>query len=223
MRKTEPEAATQTERLVEGIADGVLSGEFQPGFRLDEHRLAERYGVSRTPVREALRQLASTGLIEIKPRRGATVASATSAQLETLFGAMAEIEAACARLAAMSMTPLERRRLQSVHEAMAAFLPHHDRDGYTAANVVFHTQIYSGAHNAILAEFAAGLRRRLAPFRRAQFRAAGRIARSHAEHGAVVKAILACDAAAAHAAMFHHMSLVEDAFGKLGATSRATR
>ncbi len=60
------------------------------------------------------------------------------------------------------------------------------------------------------------LRRRLAPFRRAQFRAEGRIARSHAEHAAVVKAIVACDAAAAHAAMFHHMSLVEDAFGQLG-------
>ena len=71
------------------------------------------------------------------------------------------------------------------------------------ANVTFHAQIYAGAHNAILSEFASGLRRRLAPFRRAQFRAAGRIARSHAEHGAVVKAILACDAAAAHAAMFH--------------------
>ena len=223
LRQAEPEATTQTERLVEGIADAVLSGEFQPGFRLDEHTLAARYGVSRTPVREALRQLASTGLIEVKPRRGATVANATSAQLETLFGAMAEIEAACARLAAMSMAPLERRRLQALHEAMAAFLPGNNRDGYATANVTFHAQIYAGAHNAILSEFASGLRRRLAPFRRAQFRAAGRIARSHAEHGAVVKAIVACDAAAAHAAMFHHMSLVEDAFGRLGVGSRATR
>ena len=59
---------TQADRLAEGIAESVLSGEFQPGFRLDEHMLAERYGVSRTPVREALRQLASTGLIDLKPR-----------------------------------------------------------------------------------------------------------------------------------------------------------
>jgi len=93
LRQADLEVSTQTERLAEGIAESVLSGEFPPGLRLDEHMLAERYGVSRTPVREALRQLASTGLIEVKPRRGATVANATSAQLETLFAAMAEIEA----------------------------------------------------------------------------------------------------------------------------------
>jgi DNA-binding GntR family transcriptional regulator len=221
--QTEVEVSTQTERLVEAIVESVLSGEFQPGFRLDEHRLAERYGVSRTPVREALRQLASTGLIEVKPRRGAAVANATSAQLETLFAAMAEIEATCARLAAMSMTPIERRRLHSLHDTMAGFVPRQDRDAYTAANVIFHTQIYSGAHNSILTEFASGLRRRLAPFRRAQFRTTGRISRSHAEHDAVVKAIMACDAAAAHSAMFHHMSLVEDSFGQLGMNSKAAK
>src|ERR1700733_7896722 len=118
------EGITQADRLADAIADAVLSGEFDPGLRLAEGMLAERYGVSRTPVREALRQLASTGLIEVKPRRGATVAKATSAQLEKLFAAMAEIEAACARLAAMSMTPIERRRLQSTHETMAGFIPH---------------------------------------------------------------------------------------------------
>jgi DNA-binding GntR family transcriptional regulator len=221
VRQAELAGLTQTERLAGEIAESVLSGAFQPGFRLDEYMLAERYGVSRTPVREALRQLASTGLIDIRPRRGATVANATSAQLETLFAAMAEIEATCARLAAMSMTPIERRRLQNMHEAMAALALDDDRDSYTASNVVFHTQIYAGAHNEILSDFATGLRRRLAPFRRAQFRTEGRISRSHSEHGAVVKAILACDAAAAHTAMFHHMSLVEDSFGQLGAVAKA--
>jgi DNA-binding GntR family transcriptional regulator len=220
--KQADEGSTQAERLADAIAQSVLSGEFQPGFRLDEYKLAERYGVSRTPVREALRQLTSTGLIDLKPRRGATVASATSAQLETLFAAMAEIEAACARLAAMSMTPIERRRLQSLQETMAALVRLDDREAYAAANVAFHTQIYLGAHNEILSEFATGLRRRLAPFRRAQFRTDGRTSRSHAEHAAVVKAIVACDASTAHAAMFHHMSLVEDSLGQLGTSSRET-
>ncbi len=134
----------------------VLSGEFPPGFRLDEAALAERFGVSRTPVREAIRLLASTGLIEVKPRRGASVATATSAQLETLFGAMAEIEATCARLAAVSMTPIERRRLQSRHEAMAELVARDDREAYAAANVEFHTQIYFGAHNEILGAIRQG-------------------------------------------------------------------
>ena len=222
LKQAEFESATQADRLAEAIAESVLSGEFQPGFRLDEGMLADRFGVSRTPVREALRLLASTGLIHVKPRRGASVADATSAQLETLFGAMAEIEATCARLAAMSMTPIERRRLQGNHDAMAALVLSEDVDAYAAANVGFHTLIYQGAHNSVLSDFAAGMRRRLAPFRRAQFRTEGRTSHSHAEHGAIVKAILACDASAAHAAMFHHMSLVEDSFGQLGGASRVS-
>jgi DNA-binding GntR family transcriptional regulator len=219
MKAAEPDTSTQTERLADQIAALVLSGDFEPGLRLDEHMLAERFGVSRTPVREALRQLASTGLIEIRPRRGATVASATSAQLDTLFGAMAEVEATCSRLAAMSMTPIERRRLQSLHESMAELVARNDRDGFAAANLTFHTLIYTGAHNDIITEFAIGLRRRLAPFRKAQFRTEGRLPRSQEEHGNVVRAILAGDALAAHAAMFDHMSLVEDSFDRLAAAS----
>jgi len=219
MKLAEPESTTQTDRLADQIAALVLSGDFQPGLRLDEHMLAERFGVSRTPVREALRQLASTGLIDIKPRRGATVASATSAQLDTLFGAMAEIEATCARLAAMSMTPIERRRLQSTHEAMAELVARDDGEAFAAANLTFHTLIYAGAHNEIITEFASGLRRRLAPFRKAQFRTEGRLPRSQEEHGNVVRAILAGDAHSAHSAMFHHMSLVEESFDRLAAAA----
>ena len=103
------------------------------------------------------------------------MATATSAQLESLFGAMAEMEATCARLAAMSMTPIERRRLQNLHDAMAPIAGQDDRDGYTAANVNFHIEIYAGAHNDVLADFTRSLRRRLAPYRRAQFRAEGRL------------------------------------------------
>ena len=215
MKTDEIEGTTRAERLADAIAASVLSGEFRPGLRLDEKMLAKRYAVSRTPVREALRQLASTGLIDIKPRRGATVVRATSAQLETLFGAMAEIEATCARLSAISMTPLERRRLASFHESMHEFVRRNDGDGFAAANLTLHTQIYLGAHNAIVADFATGLRRRLAPFRRAQFQTEGRLPRSHEEHRKVVNAILKSDAAAAHTAMFHHMSLVEELFERL--------
>jgi DNA-binding GntR family transcriptional regulator len=212
------EGATRAERLADEIAASILSGEFRPGLRLDEKTLAKRYAVSRTPVREALRQLASTGLIDVKPRRGATVVRATSAQVETLFGAMAEIEATCARLSAMSMTPLERRRLASFHESMAKFVMQNDGEGFADANLTLHTQIYLGTHNAIIADFATGLRRRVAPFRRAQFRTQGRIPRSHEEHKKVVDAILAGDAATAHTAMFHHMSLVEESFERLAET-----
>ena len=206
---------TRTERLAAEIADAVLKGEFAPGARLDEQQLADRFGVSRTPVREALRQLGTTGLIELRPRRSATVTQVTSAKREEMFGAMAEIEATCARLAAVSMSPIERRQLEALHDRMGTIAVSGDEGAYAEANLAFHGRIYAGSHNSIIREMAVGLRRRLMPFRRAQFRIPGRLTRSHAEHDAVVRAVLRGDASAAHAAMLHHVCLVEDAFGSL--------
>ncbi|MGU3537298.1 GntR family transcriptional regulator [Methylobacterium sp. A54F] len=208
---------TRTDRLVRDVSEDILRGAFPPGSRLDEQSLAERYGVSRTPVREALRQLAATGLVEARPRRGAVVASVTPEQLAELFGAMAELEATCARLCALRMTPLERRRLQDHHAEMAPLAEGEDLDGFAGANLSFHSLVYAGAHNGPLAEIATQMRARLLPFRRVQFRTPGRLIRSHAEHGAVVAAILAADAAEAHAQMLHHVSLVEDSFERLAA------
>jgi DNA-binding GntR family transcriptional regulator len=205
-------APTLADTLAAAIADGILTGALKPGVRLDEAMLAQQHDVSRTPVREALRQLAMSGLIELRPRKGAIVSTATPEQLEALFVAMAEMEATCARLAAMSMTPLERRRLHARHDAMAALVAAGNPDVYSDANAAFHSAIYAGSHNQPLAEFTTGLRRRLAPFRRAQFRVAGRLAQSHHEHDGVVRAILSGNSAEAHATMLHHVSLVEDAF-----------
>jgi len=215
------ENPTLAEKLASAIADGILNGSLKPGLRLDEIGLALQHGVSRTPVREALRQLTASGLIDMRPRKGAIVSKATPEQVESLFVAMAEMEATCARLAAISMTPIERRRLQARHEDMTALAAAGEPGSYADANVAFHSAIYAGAHNAPLAEFALGLRRRVGPFRRAQFQVAGRLTRSNHEHGAVVRAILSGDAAGAHAAMLHHVSLVEDAYEAFSATSAA--
>jgi DNA-binding GntR family transcriptional regulator len=206
------ENQTRTERLAEEISNAILAGEFAPGARLDEQQLAQRFGVSRTPVREALRQLATSGLIDLRPRRGALVADLSPQDVETMFVAMAEMEASCARLSALRMTSLERRRLEALHEQMGVLVGLGDPQTYADANQTFHLTIYAGAHNSVIADFTAGLRRRVAPFRRAQFRTSGRLPLSFAEHGVVVTAILAGDAAGAHAAMLRHVSLVEDAF-----------
>lgn len=209
------ENPTLAEKLASAIADGILDGTLKPGERLDEATLAQQHGVSRTPVREALRQLTTSGLIDMRPRKGAVVSQATPEQIESLFVAMAEMEATCARLCALSMTPVERRRLQARQETMMALADTGAQDAYSDANVAFHSAIYAGAHNAPLADYAMSLRRRVGPFRRAQFRMEGRLKRSNEEHGAVVRAILVGDAAAAHAAMLHHVSLVEDAYEAL--------
>ncbi len=214
--------STAADKLAESIVEAIFSGDFPPGSRLDEQQLAQRYSVSRTPVREALRQLAATGLIEIKARRGAFVTQVSPAQLEELFVAMGELEATCARLAALSMSPTERRRLQAFHEQMEELAKLNDARPFAEANHAFHTMIYGGSHNAVLAEITAALRRRLLPFRHAQFHLEGRPARSHAEHAAVVKAIIKGDAQAAHAAMLHHVTLVEASFEELCAARAIT-
>lgn len=219
---SDPSAGTRADRIATEIADAILAGQFAPGERLDEQRLAESYDVSRTPVREALRRLASSGLIELRPRRGAVVTEITGESLNSLFIAMAEIEATCARLSAISMSPIERRALGALHERMGDIAAKGSRVAYTDANHAFHTMLYAGAHNPVLEEFALKLRRRLEHFRRAQFRAPRRLAQSHAEHGEVVRAILSGDAPKAHSAMLHHVTLVEIAVDKV-ATNMSKR
>lgn len=203
---------TRAEHLADQIAASILSGDLRPGLHLDEQVLARRFGVSRTPVRDTLRLLSGTGLIHLRPRAGATVRTITPDELDMLFIAMGEVEASCARLATLSMTPAERSRLRDLHEGMARLAADGDRESYITANQEFHALLYAGAHNTVVEEIALSLRRRLTPFRRAQFQAGGRLTRSHAEHGAVVRAVLARDAAGANAAMLIHMSIVEDVF-----------
>jgi DNA-binding GntR family transcriptional regulator len=212
---------TRAERLAGQISNAILSGEFPPGARLDEQQLAGRFGVSRTPVREALRQLATSGLIDLRPRRGALVASVTPEELQTMFAAMAEMEAACARLAALNMTADERQALRQLQETMADLVQRGDPDAYADANQSFHLAIYAGRHNPVLTDFTAHLRSRLAPFRRAQFRASNRLPKSWDEHSAVVQAILAEDGPGAHAAMLRHVDLVEDAFDEFASSTRS--
>lgn len=214
---------TTADKLAEAIADAIFSGEFAPGTRLDEQQLAQRFAVSRTPVREALRQLATTGLIDVKPRRGAFVTQVSPAQLEEMFVAMGELEATCARLAALSMSPPERRRLQAFHEKMEEAAQNGDAMRFAEANHTFHTMVYAGAHNVVLADMAAAMRRRLLPYRRAQFLLEGRPRRSHAEHRAVVEAIVKGDARGAHDAMLHHVTLVEASFEELCAEGAVAR
>jgi len=96
-----------------------------------------------------------------------------------------------------------------------------DPDAYSSGNVAFHLAIYAGAHNAALAHFDIALRRWVGAFRLAQFRMEGRLTRSNQEHDAVVRAILSGDAPAAHAAMLHHVILVEDASEAFAAINAA--
>lgn len=213
-RTPKPAAArlTRTEALRLQIADEIVSGVLEPGMPLDEQELAARFGVSRTPVREAIRQLSASGLVSVRPHRGAVVALPTPAQLNDMFEAMAELEALCAGLAARNMTVVERRALESLHDELRLLVHEGDPASYNEKNEAFHAAIYAGSHNGYLAELTLMTRIRVAPFRRAQFRATGRLGGSYQEHDLIVQAILRGDQPGASEAMRAHISIVRDAF-----------
>lgn len=200
---------TRGEAIAASLAEEIVAGHLKPGTPLDEVGLARTYGSSRTPVREALRQLAPTGLVQVSPRRGAVVAIPDARQLGEMFLVMAELEAMAAALSALAMTPEERRGLERQHQAMAAMVRAGDVAAYRAANVSFHHLLYLGAHNDYLGEIATATRRRLAPFRAAQLEAPDRLRRSHEEHGDIVTAIQRGDAAGAAARIRTHIGLTE--------------
>ncbi|EWY42225.1 AsnC family transcriptional regulator [Skermanella stibiiresistens SB22] len=200
------------------IENEILTGAMPPGFRLDEVTLATRFGVSRTPVREALFQLASAGLIEIRPRRGAVVSEVGPERLVQMFEVMAGLEGMAGRLAARRHNGDDREALTEAHAACRLAAETADADAYYYENERFHHAIYAASHNAFLIEQCAALHRRLKPYRRIQLQVMNRVANSLAEHEAVVGAILGTDGEAAERLLRDHIMIQGDRFSDLMAS-----
>lgn len=194
-----------SEQICRSLADEITCGALRPGDALDEQHLADRFGASRTPVREALRQLAVSGLVEVRPRRGVIVAQVTTEMIMDMFEMTAELEAMCVRLATWRMTPLERCRLQQLHDSSKSMVERGDIDAYDAFNWEFHQTLYRATHNAFMAEQAIAIRTRMAAFRRTQLRQEGRLARSRSEHDAIMTAISRGDGEEAARQMRAHL------------------
>jgi DNA-binding GntR family transcriptional regulator len=212
LRASDSGRQTLAETLRLQLADEIVRGVLQPGTALDETELARRFAVSRTPVREAIRLLAASGLVETTAHRAAFVARPTAAQLTGMFEVMAELEALCAGLAAERMTGADRRELEDAHEELRALIHSGDPQRYHEINEAFHGVVYAGAHNDHLAEMTLSTRVRVSPYRRAQFRNLGRLAKSHVEHDRVVVAILRGDRAGAADAMRAHIVTVSEEY-----------
>ncbi|MBE7942054.1 MULTISPECIES: GntR family transcriptional regulator [Ramlibacter] len=204
-----------SETLREAIEEEVATGKLLPGTHLDEIELAQRFGVSRTPIREALSLLAGEGLIEIRPRRGAVVASVSPQRLLEMFEVMAELEAMCARLAARRSAEADLQRLDEAHQACRSAAAERDPDAYFYANERFHTALYAASRNEFLGEQAHALQRRLRPYRRLQLRVRNRLQRSFDEHQAILDAVRAGDEARAMEATRGHVVVQGERFTDL--------
>ncbi|MGY6411324.1 MAG: GntR family transcriptional regulator [Alkalilacustris sp.] len=207
----------------EALEQMIVTGELSDGDRLDEMSLAERFGCSRTPLREAFQALAASGLVQLIPRRGAFVRHPSLGEMVEMFEVMAELEALCGRLAARRVTPELLSELWATVTACEAAVAAQDHDRYYDENERFHLLLYRAGGNAFLEGEATRLHRRLKPFRRLQLRVRGRMAQSLAEHRAVLEALRDGRSDAAADVLRDHVAVQGGKFNDLMASYRQAR
>lgn len=205
----------RADSIRETLEQMIITGVFADGERLDETRLSERFSVSRTPLREALQMLAASGLLELRPRRGAYVRHPGIIELVQMFEVMAELEGMCGRLAARRLTDGDLSALKASAAACEDALQTGDSDGYYWENERFHALLYAASGNGFLATEARRLQKRLQPFRRMQLRVRGRMAQSMAEHRRILTALERGDAAAAQSELQSHIAVQGEKFNDL--------
>lgn len=193
------------ENIFDTLVDRIVAGRMRPGEPLVEQALAEQFGVSRTPVREALHRLEQASLAERGARRAFFVRRMEASDLAEHFEAAGEVESALAAFAAHRMSEIERRGLQAVLEEGEA--SGDDPKVYSAINARFHDIIKTGARNTVLANTLDELNLRTLAWRAANFQEhASRLTTSRTEHRAITEAILAQDAETTRRLMRSHVA-----------------
>jgi DNA-binding GntR family transcriptional regulator len=214
---------TLAANVLQTLADEIISGKLPPGSKLEEKALIARFDVSRTPVREALRGLSERKLISLVRRQGGVVSDISIDQLADMLEAECELEALCARLAALRMRAVDKGRLQTLHKLAEQHVKRHDHGRFLELNKQFHDLICEGSGSETMAQIVRGLGDRLGPFRRSQGNIEDRLAVSHDEHDSVVAAILRSDAEGAYEAMHSHTARLGSNVLELMRASRENR
>jgi len=177
--------------VADAIRERILAGEFAPGERLAEERLSAELGVSRMPVREALRALAAEGIVTIEPRRGASITSYTPEQVQELVEVRATLESLNARLAARRKDPAQIGELQRVLAAGSKTNEKTDLATIQDNNNRFHEALEAIGANSVLSGIVRSLRDRTALIFARQSRA--RVRENWKEHAELVRAVIAGD------------------------------
>ncbi len=202
-------ASTKTstvQRVEAALMEEISAGELAPGKRLDEAGLAERFGVSRTPIREVLSRLTAQGILVPGEKRGVFVAEYSREELAQIFEAMHEIESACARIASQRLNLLARTEIEFAQGECMVAAEAGDRTAYLRANEKFHMAIYKATGNPYMAEIASEFRRRTGPFRAKKFADKEDLVRSAESHKELIANIFSEDSATASNGMRSHMT-----------------
>lgn len=211
----------RSDQIADALEALILDGTFSDGERLNEQQLSIRFNVSRTPMREALQRLATSGLVVQRPRRGVFVSQPGPIELMEMFEVMAELEAACAGFAASRITDAALAELHASNARCNAAVEAGDADLYYRENEQFHAIIYRQSGNRFLEAECLRLNKRLHPFRRLQLRLRGRMVQSMREHEAIVSALEQGDGPAASQAIRSHVAVQGEKFHHLMATLKS--
>ena len=199
--------ARTADKLISDIRKEVSSGILKPGDQLEVTALAERFGVSRTPIREAIRTLVESGVLETRPRKGSFVRVLSAKQLLDLFQVAAELEGMACRLAALSLT---KENVEAIERGLAKCTQAAEVQNnaeYAMANLDFHTAIHNASGNDWLIEQLRQLQINLNSYRTMPYKIRGRLKKSTDEHKIICDAILSGDGEHACNLMRDHMML----------------
>jgi DNA-binding GntR family transcriptional regulator len=187
------------------LRDAIVSGHLQAGDRLNEQQLAAQFGVSRTPVREALHRLETEEFANRIPRGGMVVRAVSRSEVLELYAVRVALDALAARTAAQQASPADRAELRWIQGQMAAAAERGDIPAMLRLNLQFHGAIYTAAHNGMLLRFGRQLRDWISRFRETSASRHGRSMEVVEEHEHIVSAIEAGDPEAAEEAAREHM------------------
>lgn len=199
---------TRTQILLSEIEKLIVNGSMVPGQRLDEMVLAKKYGVSRTPVREAIRALIAIGLVQNTGKQGSQVAKLSISMLIEMFELMAVLEGMCAQLAARRATKNQLFEMQKTHELLEKTFEKGTHKEFYNVNLQFHDLLYNASHTQYLAEETLRLRRRLSPYRMRVTFQPGRMNSTLEEHNKILIAIKKGESELAKNEAISHLRLI---------------
>ena len=192
------------EEVAELLRQRIFARELAPGSWIDEMRLADEYGISRTPLREALKVLATEGLVTMKMRRGAYVTEVNDKDQRDVYHLLSLLESDAAGVVAAQASDLELAELESIHQELSAAVGNTDK--FFAINERFHMRLLEIANNRWRDQMVADLRKVMKLNRHNSLLKSGRIEESLREHQALLEALLARDVSASVARMQAHFA-----------------
>ena len=192
------------EQVAEQLRQRIFQRELEPGSWIDELKIAEQMGISRTPLREAIKVLAAEGLVTMKVRRGAYVTEMSDKDLRDVYHLLALLESDAAAVVAERATVQQLQALQTLHEELERSV--HDRDQFFAVNERFHMQLLALADNRWRDQFVADLRKVMKLNRHNSLLKQGRIAESLQEHRTIMQALHARQPETARQALQAHFA-----------------